>query len=535
MSQDVLQIALEHHRAGRLTQAEAGYRAVLEKEPANVEASHWLGVLTYQAGRAAEASVLLERAAAARPDDAASHHNLGQAYLGCGRYTEAIVALGRADALLPGNPQTLLAAALARLARKSEGDASIAVDLLDRARAAGLNDSELEQYRAAALLAVGRVEDAIAAGRAAVEKRPDNAEAFFHLGTAYRQKGELEPARWCMTIALDLNPSHVRACYALAVMEAEAENHEAAEALFRRAIELRPDSAAAYQGLATLLRHLDREQEAGPLLAQAKLASRGQIPRQAPSGHTAAIADLERRMTPSPHSAALHFRLAVQAGISPPAKIPTESLSDLFQRYADLFDEHLRGKLDYRAPELIAEAVAATHPSAPLDVLDLGCGTGLCGPPLRSLARIIHGVDLSSAMIKKAAQRGVYDRLEVGELIQTMTRLGRSFDLIVAADVFIYVGDLAPAFEAVAACLRPGGMFAFSVEAGEGDRFRFDRRARRFTHSRPYLRHLAKIYGFREETLGEVVLRQEARVPVAGYLALLRLPSAEVGPVTSHP
>src|SRR5258708_243481 len=89
MGQNALQIALEHHRAGRLTQAEAGYRAVLEGDSEDAGALHWLGVLTFQAGRAAEAVGLLERSVAERPDDAAVQYNLGQAYLAAGRGGEA--------------------------------------------------------------------------------------------------------------------------------------------------------------------------------------------------------------------------------------------------------------------------------------------------------------------------------------------------------------------------------------------------------------------------------------------------------------
>src|SRR5689334_21535215 len=91
-----LQIALEHHRAGRLTQAEAAYRAMLERDPDDAGALHWLGVLTFQAGRAAEAVGMLERSVAARPNDPAFQHNLGQAYLAAGRVDEAVRALSRA-------------------------------------------------------------------------------------------------------------------------------------------------------------------------------------------------------------------------------------------------------------------------------------------------------------------------------------------------------------------------------------------------------------------------------------------------------
>jgi len=93
-------------------------------------------------------------------------------------------------------------------------------------------------------------------------------------------------------------------------------------------------------------------------------------------------------------------------------------------------------------------------------------------------------------MIEKARERGVYDRLEAGDMINLMQRSPRSFDLLVAADVLMYLGDLAPAFEAAVITLRPGGLFAFSVEAGIGERYQFNKETHRFTHARSYVQHL---------------------------------------------
>ncbi len=176
---------------------------------------------------------------------------------------------------------------------------------------------------------------------------------------------------------------------------------------------------------------------------------------------------------------------------------------------------------------MIAFAVAATRPQKRLDILDLGCGTGLCGPLLRPIAGTLCGVDLSPAMIEKAKARGVYDRLEVCDLVQALRKMPRSFDLLVAADVLIYFGDMMPTFEAAAEALRPGGLFAFTVESGNVDRYELEQKTRRYVHSKSYLQRLASMFGFKEESFEEIVIRMNAGVPVAGYLVLLRLPSDE--------
>ena len=104
-----------------------------------------------------------------------------------------------------------------------------------------------------------------------------------------------------------------------------------------------------------------------------------------------------------------------------------------------------------------------------------------------------------------------------------MRRAEKAFDLLVAADVLLYVGDLSPVFEAAAKCLRPEGLFAYSVEAGSGDRYYLQTKSKRFAHSEPYLKKLAAMYGFTEESFEPVTARFDAGKPVPAYLVVLRL------------
>jgi len=525
MPRDSLQIALEHHRAGRLQEAEKAYRRVLAESPQNVDAAHWLGVLILQSGRPTDALPLLEKAQAARPHDAAFASNLAQAYLHCGRRDDAVVMFDRAVSLDP-QPQVLLSAALARIARQNPGDAEAAVVLLTKAQAAGLGSAELHQPLGLALLLANRIEEAVKECQLACEMQPQNPEAFHNLAAALARKGETANARLCLAQALELNPNYARACFALAVMEAEADRLVEAEALFRAAISMKPDSPAAYQALGSVLAKMGQQNEALDAKQAAAVAARGQPPGT--QSISESIAQFEKRLARSPEAAKLHMLLAVKANLAPPKQLPPGSITSLFDRYAGYFEEHLRGKLQYRLPETIADTIMAYYiqhpPRRPPDVLDLGCGTGICGELLRPRAGSLAGIDASPEMIRKSRQRAVYDRLEVGDLVDAMRRQPRAFDLLIAADVLIYIGDLLPTFEAAAQSLRPGGLFVFSVEACEGDRFRMDMLTRRFTHSKPYLQNTAAICGFEQIRLEPVTIRVEAHQPVHGYLALLRLP-----------
>ena len=151
----------------------------------------------------------------------------------------------------------------------------------------------------------------------------------------------------------------------------------------------------------------------------------------------------------------------------------------------------------------------------------LGCGTGLFGPQLRPLARTLTGIDLSSNMLKKAEQRRLYDHLICGDIAEFLETQSHAFDLAVAADVFVYIGDLSRVFRGVRGALRDGGLFGFSVEATDEGDFVL-RTTLRYAHSVPYLEKLARDHRFVLERVEARVIRQEHEVDVNGYLAVMR-------------
>ncbi len=166
-------------------------------------------------------------------------------------------------------------------------------------------------------------------------------------------------------------------------------------------------------------------------------------------------------------------RLALIGRADATPALPQAYVARLFDDYAWRFDKHLIKNLGYRAPALIAEAVSAVASDRRFaSALDLGCGTGLMGEALHDRVGHLVGIDLSAAMIAKARERGLYERLVVGDAAAMLGRESPGgFDLIVAADALVYLGDLAPLFAAVGTALTADGLFAFSVEACEGGGF----------------------------------------------------------------
>ncbi len=149
---------------------------------------------------------------------------------------------------------------------------------------------------------------------------------------------------------------------------------------------------------------------------------------------------------------------AAFAGAGGPSRASDEYVRQVFDQFASTFDEQLQA-LAYQGPQLIAELLVQQYaaPEQALDVLDAGCGTGLCGPVLRPYAHRLVGVDLSGAMLDKARGRGVFDELVEAELTAFLSAQSEKYDLIVAADTFHYFGNLEPLFEATCRALRTAG------------------------------------------------------------------------------
>ncbi len=193
----------------------------------------------------------------------------------------------------------------------------------------------------------------------------------------------------------------------------------------------------------------------------------------------------------------------------------------LFDQYAGRFDRELVEALHYSGPALLAAALEKTAGERRFNrTLDLGCGTGLMGEAVRARTEELVGVDLSENMVETARRKQIYDRLAVSDLAYFLAAEPEAFELILAADVFVYLPDLKPVCAAVAHKLSPGGLFAFTVETHEGDGTIL-RETLRFAHGERHLRDAAVAAGMEILLLEKVATRQEKNLPVAGLLAVL--------------
>ncbi|AAK24419.1 class I SAM-dependent DNA methyltransferase [Caulobacter vibrioides] len=200
-------------------------------------------------------------------------------------------------------------------------------------------------------------------------------------------------------------------------------------------------------------------------------------------------------------------------------RAPPAYVEALFDAFAERFDHQLLDNLEYQTPTLLAEMIGVadrrfTH------MLDLGCGTGLAGPPLRARVARLTGVDLSTAMLAKAAERGGYDALVHAEAVAFLRETPDRFDLIVAADVFSYLGDLGDILAAAAGALSDDGLLAFSVEQGE-TWWRLLPSAR-YAHGDDYVRAAGAGVGLEVIQHRQTPLRRQADAAIPGGLYVLR-------------
>ncbi len=195
-----------------------------------------------------------------------------------------------------------------------------------------------------------------------------------------------------------------------------------------------------------------------------------------------------------------------------------------FDTFAASFESKL-AKLAYRAPALVSAMLddAGLDASRSLDVLDAGCGTGLCGPLIAPYARRLIGVDLSGGMLAQAKEKNIYDELLQTELTEYLRGRPDAFDVIVSADTLVYFGSLEGVAAAAAGALRPGGLFIFTLEHGVGESapdYHLLTHGR-YAHARPYVERVLASCGFAVE-IGQAELRLESGVPVAGLVVRAR-------------
>ena len=360
-----------------------------------------------------------------------------------------------------------------------------------------------------------RGEDAAALAllRRAVEVSPDAAGIWNNLGNVLKHERQNDEAERAFRRSIELAESPQALANLGSLLRRRGQWPEG-EAACRRAIEIAPTFGDAWHHLTLLLVAQDRIAEAVAAARQATLLlppgkrRRGSYTRAlVNAGHIDdAVAMFRDWLAEDPDNAYARHHLAACAGERAPERASDAYVEQSFDEFAANFDTKL-ATLGYRAPALVAEVLAATlpAPARQLDIADLGCGTGLCGPLVAPWARRLSGCDLSAAML---------------ELVAYLEAHRDAFDVVISADTLCYFGALESVAGAARGALRRGGQLVFTVEAlpeDDGASHRLLLHGR-YAHARAYLRAVLDGAGFVGQRIGADVLRSEGGLPVHGWL-----------------
>lgn len=362
------------------------------------------------------------------------------------------------------------------------------------------------------------------------DERFERARAAFVAGLKCHRAGAPAQAEAHYRESLDLVPGRASTLINLAAVELQLARPQDALASADGALGVEPGSVDALLHRATALAQLGRVHEAlaafERLLAlepthAAAWSLHGSVLREMQRFDAAAVAFRQALRHGADPELNAYYLAAVAAGNAPPAS-PPAYVQGLFDRYADEFDQHLVGQLHYQGHRHLVDGLLAVAGGPFASALDLGCGTGLCGPLVRPHVQRLTGVDLSARMLDKARELDVYDRLEHADVVDFMRRTEDRHELLMAADVFIYIGDLQPLFEA-ARRVMDRGVFCFSVEAlADGDRDYRLQPSLRYAHSKACLLRLAAQHGFEPIALRSAPVREDQRDAVAGLYVYLK-------------
>ncbi len=447
-----------YYRCGELDQAKKCYQKAIEIDVEYPDAHFNLARLLIEENALSQAQQHLEKAIQVAPKHAGAHGLLAHIYLQHGEYTQAIEHLKERLSIQP---------------------------------------QHLDSYQilATTLMQEKRYAEAVNALEKLLTLNPKQAEAEHMLGTAYLAAGQREEAlqHYLRQLEQEKNQDTL---YNIAVILSDQQRHKEAIDYFQQSLAMNPKHLPSLLNLgAVYLKNHD-------------------IP--------SAITQYEKVLALDPDNQEVQHILHAIRGDAVPTEAPSQYVSHLFDEYAAVYDKHLTEHLDYQVPNMLYQAViTALNPQEhSLSILDLGCGTGLAGVAFAPIAKTLVGMDLSESMLEIAEKRQLYQRLIHGSITENLNDLG-CFDLVIAADVFPYIGDLSALFEKIHELLNPNGVLAFSIEKTAKADFILQKNIR-YAHHIEYITRLADTYQFEIIALESAILRKQHHQNVDGYITILK-------------
>ena len=505
------------HRSGRLPEAARAYHDFLRTNPKHFEALMSLGLIYFQTAQYEQSQYLLGEALRIDPYAVNALCFRGLALMQTKRHEAAIAAFDKAIEIKPDFMEAYAnrATALSEMGRYTE-----AVVAFDHLLSMEPNHALTWNNRGNALIALERIEEAIKSYDTALALMPELPEATgnrrqaidalrgtnsrvadgaYTKGVLLMREGRFQDAVTAFDEAILIRPAFVDALSNRATALSELKRYDEALEGFDAALALDAEHAISWNNRANALGAMKRFEEAVDNYDRALQLSPTFL--QARDNRQNALFELKRGK-----------------------RCPPAFMRNLFDDFASHYDDTMLEKLQYRAHQhlrTLADRVLSRP--APWRILDLGCGTGLVGDAFKDLAAGGHlaGLDIAEKMLEATQRRGIYNELILGDLETVLHGPGPAFELILAADTMIYLGDLAPTFSGVAKRLEPEGFYIFAVESmADGEWLQTP--ANRFRHNIEYIKAEAERAGLVFVDAMDCTLRFEANTPVAGLAVALQ-------------
>ncbi|MEI8054972.1 MAG: tetratricopeptide repeat protein [bacterium] len=494
----------------------------------NAAELHLLGVSLAKQHKYEDAILQYQQVLQLNPDSPATHNNMGNVLYRLGRLQEAKKHYYEAIRLEPGYVDAHCNLSFVLIKQNLNQEA---ITHLETAIQIQPNYDLPHQQLAHLLQLQGTLDKAIYHYQISLKNNDNNILAHHNLGVILTNGGKYEKAIPHFKRVLDLQPQHIEALhnlgsifllqkkpiealpyflqlagltqdfdayYNIGVIYMDLSRFDDAIIYFDEAIKIRPDDFSVYVNLGTIYLRRQNFAEAEKYYTQA------------------------HRLRPD--SQETSYILAALQQKNNLKCAPAEYVQHLFDQYAPYFEQHLK-LLDYQVPECLFNIVqTVVDPKGccgcSLKILDLGCGTGMCGTKFKQIAQELIGIDLSTKMLELARQKNVYSDLKNITIEDAIVAFS-DIDLIIAAESFVYFGALEKIFTGCYNTLKPGGFFAFTVEKTDQYPYTLQRSAR-FAHAAEYIKKTASKNGFIILKLNEIILRKHYNTVIKGYVFVLQ-------------
>lgn len=459
MEQQILNNIFAHLNSGNFKKAHKILKT-LKKDHKN-EAQYWETLaLTYgMSGDNKECKNSCLQAIKLNPDNIGTYINLGVAQQNLGSLDDAENSLKIALSINKDHPQVHNNLGSIYIL---QSDFSKAQPFIEKAISLDSTYSDAHCNLGEIFKNTGSTDKSIDSYLTSLKYNPNNINAYFGLGSYYTYEANQEKAEYYLNTTLQLNPYHIEATFHLGFLHYLLKSYDTATSYFKKTIELEPNHYYA------------------------------------------------------------SYLLSAITGQDSPEKSPEPYVKGLFDHYASTFDEHLVKHLKYNVPSTMLSIFNKfSQPKQTVNLLDLGCGTGICGEKFAHMYTHMTGVDLSENMIKKTQEKNIYSSLHASDIDHFINNTTSKYDLVIAADVFIYVGNIRLLVKDIYDTMNFDGYFIFSIELSDSDDY-FLQNTGRYAHSESHIHEILENASFNIINYQATIIRNEKDNEIKGIIYLCK-------------